>query len=442
MRVANELAERFLADHPDTEAVEFRVIDALGIARGKWGPRDALEKAYRDGIAFPLSMLGLDRWGREVPATGLHIESGDLDGVYRPFGPPVLATWADRPTAIVPLTGYTIDGAPHGSDPRQALIAVLERFSEKNLRPVMAFELEFHLFEPGTIPPKPANSEPETPGVVTQAMYGTRALDGHRAVFDAVRLAADAHSLPLDTIVSEAGPGQFEANLGHGDALVAADNAVALRRIVSACAATQGLRASFMAKPMADEAGNGCHVHCSLVRGGGSNAFGAEPDLLAHAIGGLIDAMPASTLGLIGSWNGFRRMAPGSYAPTRAVWGENNRSVAVRVPASDPKARRFEHRVASADACPYTVAALVLAACLEGLERKAVPPDPVAGNAYEGDGAELPTSPREALVQHRASPFIRRALGETLAANLAHMLEAEFDALERAIPDYEHAAFL
>ena len=435
-------AERFLAEHPDVEAVEFRVIDALGIARGKWGPREALAKSYRDGIAFPLSMLGLDRWGREVPATGLHIDSGDLDGVYRPYGPPSLATWAEAPTAIVPLTGYGTDGVPHASDPRHALARVLARYAERELTPICAFELEFHLFEPGTIPPEPARGEPLPPGVSAQGMYGAHALDGHRDLFDAVRRAADARGLPLDTIVSEAGPDQFEANLGHGPAMEAADHAVALRHIVTGCAAAHGLRASFMAKPMADEAGNGCHLHCSLVGADGGNAFGADPDLLAHAIGGLVAHMPASTLALIGSWNGFRRMAPGSYAPTRAVWGENNRSVAVRVPASGASARRFEHRVASADACPYTIAALVLRAALDGIERGDAPPEPATGNAYEETGAELPVSAREALALHRASPFVARALGEPLAANLAHMLQAEFDALERAIPDYEHAAFL
>ena len=436
-----EAAERLLA-RGDLAGVEFRVIDALGIARGKWAPPDALPKAYREGVAFPLSLLGLDRWGREVAATGLHIESGDRDGLYRPVGPPRLLAGAARPTALAQLSGFRTDGAPHPSDPRHALVAAIGRLDARGLAPVMAFELEFHLFEPDTVPPVPARAADTPPGVSDQAMYSDRALRAHRAVWDDARREANAAGLPIDTIVSEAGPGQFEINLHHAPALDAADHAVALRGLVGGVARAHGLRASFMAKPVADEAGNGCHVHCSLLDEGGANAFARDEALLRRAIGGLLRAMPASTLALIGSWNGFRRMAPGSYAPTRAVWSENNRSVAVRVPAAAPPARRFEHRLASADACPYTVAALVLQGALEGIEGAVEPPPPAEGNAYEGTGDALPTGARAALAAHRASPFPARALGAPLADHLAHMLEAEFAAMERAIPPWEHGTYL
>jgi glutamine synthetase len=74
----------------------------------------------------------------------------------------------------------------------------------------------------------------------------------------------------------------------------------------------------------------------------------------------LIRTMPQSLLLLINSWNGFRRIQPGSYAPTRAVWAENNRSVALRIPASTEENRRIEHRIAGADANPYIVLCAIL----------------------------------------------------------------------------------
>ena len=147
-------------------------------------------------------------------------------------------------------------------------------------------------------------------------------------------------------------------------------------------------------------------------------------------------------LGFVNSWNGFRRLQPGSYAPTRAVWGENNRSVAVRVPLSGDADARFEHRIAGADACPYVVLALILAAALDGMDRKLDPPAPVDGNAYDDDGATLGSDPSAALADHAASPFVERALGPALARNIHAILAQEFSTLAAIIPPMEHETYL
>ena len=429
-------AARKVMERHRFEVVEFVAIDPLGVERGKWGPRSSLLKAYEAGIALPLSLHGLDRWGREVPATGLHIESGDRDGTWWPVGPPRLAPWRERPTAVVPVAAWTPAGGPFAGDPRHLLRPIRERLAAKGLEAITAHELEFHLLRDGE--PTGAGS---VPGVEVQGMYDHVALGELGSLWDDVRRAADLWHVPLDTVVNEAGPGQFEINLKHGDN--AAENAVALRHVVRACAAARGYRATFMAKPFGHQPGNGYHVHASLVRGD-ANAFGADRAMLGAAIAGLLARMPESLLGLVSSWNGFRRLQPGSYAPTRAVWGEDNRSVAVRVPRSSANARRFEHRIAGADANPFVVEALILAAMLEGIEAGGTPPAPVAsgGNAYDGEGAELPADPWAALAAHEGSAFVRRALGDTLAANLAHLLRAEFEALSIIVPDHERETYL
>ena len=418
------------------EAVEFVAIDPLGIERGKWGPASSLEKAFRSGVALPLSLHGLDRWGREVPATGLHIESGDRDGTWWPVGPPRYAPWRARPTAVVPIAAWMPDGRPFDGDPRHRKTTVDQRLRAKGWRAVTAHELEFHLLRDGE--PVGAGS---VPGVEAQAMYDHVALGELSALWDDVRRAADEWAVPLDTVVNEAGPGQFEINLLHGPD--AAEHAVGLRHIVRGAAEARGYRATFMAKPFGHQPGNGYHVHASLVDDNG-NVFSADRAMLDAAIAGLLRHMPDSLLGLIASWNGFRRLQPGSYAPTRAVWGEDNRSVAVRVPRSSADARRFEHRIAGADANPFIVEALILTAMLDGIEAGDPPPPPVpmGGNAYDGEGAELTADPWAALAAHEASVFVRRALGGTLAANLAHLLRAEFEALAAIVPEHERQTYL
>ena len=437
-------ADAFLDAHPGLEAVEFVMADPCGILRGKWGPASSLRKSYRDGVNFPLSLHGLDAWGREVEAIDYHIQSGDRDGVCRPVAPPRLTPWASRETATVHLSSWREDGAPLMGDPRQALVALLDRASAAGFEPVVAFELEFHLVAPDTIPPEPVSQGKGTGRgeVAWQAMYEHDRLGDLAGLWEAIRAAADAFEIPIDTIVNEAGPGQFEINLGHGPALAAADDALMLRHVVRECARAHGLKATFMAKPFADRPGNGCHVHMSLLDISGANVFGRDRTLLESAIAGTLRHMPASMLGLVNSWNGFRRFRPGSYAPTRAVWGDNNRSVAVRVPVSGERDARLEHRPAGADACPYVVMALVLAAALDGIERGLTPPAPLEGNAYEAEGAELSADPTVALRAHEGSDFVRSALGAELAGNLQAILAQEFATLADVIPSFEHETYL
>ena len=59
--------------------------------------------------------------------------------------------------------------------------------------------------------------------------------------------------------------------------------------------------------------------------------------------------------------NSYRRLVPESDAPTNVHWAIDNRTVSLRVPASDPANLRVENRVAGADANPYLAFAASLA---------------------------------------------------------------------------------
>ena len=442
--------QAFMAANPDLQAVEFLVVDPNGIMRGKWAPADALKKAFMEGVNFPMSIHGLDVWGREVTETGMHIETGDQDGFFRAVpGTLSRVPWAKRPTAQVLLRTFTPEGQPFRPDSRNALARITKAMAQRNLFPVVAFELEFYLLQPGTDwddgMPAPVGAEN---GPDRQRMYGLDDLDEYEHLFEDIRMAADAQGLPIDTIIKEAAPGQFEVNLKHrADPLRAADDVIMLRRTVYGCARKHGLQATFMAKPFMEYAGNGMHVHASMLNAEGSNIF-ADPaegeTLLKGAVAELLRTMPQALLIFINSWNGFRRIQPGSYAPTRAVWGENNRSVALRIPASTPQNRRIEHRIAGADANPYLVLCAILQAMMEGLEKKAEPPPPVVGNAYEGnEGAEhLPDDMDEALQLMRSGQFCDRALGPELSRIYKDLKRAEILAFWAEITPLERTTYL
>jgi glutamine synthetase len=247
--------------------------------------------------------------------------------------------------------------------------------------------------------------------------YGLGRLDDMSPLFDDLYASAQALGLPVRTLMSEYAPGQFEITLEHrADAMRAVDEAVLFKRAVRGVAARHGRMACFMAKPFADQAGSGMHLHASLADGSGNNACAADDPagstLLRHAIGGLRSTLADGMAIYAPNANSYRRFRSMSYAPVAVTWGVNNRSVSLRVPAGPPASRHVEHRVAGADANPYLVAALVLGGMLHGVEHRLDPGPPVVGNGYAQEPrGTLPTQWHAALEQAASSAFLRDTLG-------------------------------
>ena len=383
--------------------VEALITDCNGIARGKWLPVQKLDTIEKQGLKLPKSALGLDVWGRDIPA--LAHANGDIDGychlVEGSLRPLLTERGVDQ--AQVLLSMFDKDGNPYMGDPRQVLQALVNRFTEKELRPCMAVELEFSLL------PKPETSEAigaalRDQNAVGGNLYALSELDYHGPLLEALRLAFDTQDLPYEGIIKESAPSQFEINVAHSDdVMLLADQVIRMQRTIRAVSARHGFVASFMPKPIDDEAGNGLHVHCSLLDENGTNVFddGAEEgsDLLRYAVAGCLELLPASMLLFAPSFNAYRRFQPGNHAPTESAWGYDNRTTAIRIPESPSEARRLEHRVAGADANPYLVLAAVLAGIWHGIENTLSPPNPIEGNAWdqEIDAPALPTTMDEAI---------------------------------------------
>lgn len=444
-----ESVDAFLEEHPDLDTLEVVLPDTNCVLRGKWLQGNAVRKVFEQGVAFPFSLFGLDVWGREVESTGMHIETGDKDGLCWPVPHTLqIVPWAERKTAQVLLSMYGRDGDAFLSDPRHVLKRMVDKLAEFGLTASCAFELEFYLLEENdgdwTDQPKPLFSTHLGPA--RQNMYALSDLEALMPFVDDLRRAAELQGIPADAAVSEAAPGQFEVNLHYRkDPLLAADDAVLLRRLVQGVARKHGLKASFMAKPFVEWPGNGMHVHCSMEDKDG-NIFACPEEgakRLGYAINGLLDTMPEALLLFTSTFNGFRRMQPGSYAPTSICWGFDNRSVAVRVPASSPEAARVEHRIAGADANPYFVLVGVLAGMLAGLELKNDPPAPVDGNAYEKKRYKRLTPwMDEAIDAFEASDRMKEAVGEEMHMVLTEIKREELNEFGREISSLERQTYL
>lgn len=449
---ATDVFGDYVAREGVPDIVEVLLPDTHGVLRGKWIPGGAGGKIWSDGVAIPLSIFGLDIWGREVMETGIHMETGDRDGLCKPVaGTLKPVPWSPRPAAQVMISMYEPDGkgglVPWQLDPRHKLALQVERLAALGLYPCVAFELEFYLMRPAPGPggvPEPVF--PASHGPARQNMYSMSDLDAYATLLHEIREAARIQGLPADTVISEAAPGQYEVNLYHStDPMAAADHAILLRRLIDGVARKHGLRASFMAKPFLEFAGSGMHVHVSLMDKAGTNAFGKAEggeELLRHAAAGMLATMADTAVLYVPSFNGFRRLVPGSYAPTSVSWGFDNRAVAVRVPNGPPKARRLEHRIAGADAHPHLVLAGILAGMLEGIERDLEPPAPLTGNAYEQEAPHLSHEMGEAIRRFSQSDFVARAFGAEYRRVFAIMKEAELSAFQMTINPLEYETYL
>ena len=441
MYLTEDEFDTFVAAHGRVDTLEVMVIDLCGNAIGKRLPMAQARGILAGGTPICGAMQLVDVMGNTADPMGYGFSDGDPDAMARPLaGTLAPVPWSDgRRAQVLCELSEAATGTPQWYDPRRVLMGVVDRFAATGLTPVLALELEFYLIDPtrdDTGAPRPCAS-PTTGRRERQGQVLSLAkLDEFAPVLDAIQAAARAQDLPVTSLISEYGAGQFEINLAHGsDPLVAADHAALLRRCVRASARAQGLDATFMSKPFAGQSGNGLHLHLSLVDMDGMNVFDpahADGEItLGHAVAGLQATLHEAMALFAPNLNTYRRFKPDEFTPVTRDWGENNRSVAIRLPpVTDGAARRLEHRVSGAEANPYLVTAAVLAGVLHGLENK---PDPGAkhqGNAGAEVDDTLPLTMWDALATLEGAEVLPGLMG------------AEYLSLYHAVKAAEFAEFM
>lgn len=210
----------------------------------------------------------------------------------------------------------------------------------------------------------------------------------------------------------EEGPGQNEIDFRYSDALSAADNALTFQTIVKTVAGRNGLWADFSPKPLKDKAGNGFHINISARNRSGE-------DVLPHIIAAILHFIPELTAFLNPQEDSYARFGMNK-APAYISWSAENRSQLVRVPAAIYEQKRAELRSPDPNANPYLAFALLIYACLHGIQNRMLPPPPADINLFRADPTvlaqfqPLPASRDEAIAIMQKSPFIRQHLPEQI----------------------------
>ncbi len=446
-------AEAFLQKHPEIEAFDIVLHDSNGVGRGKVIRRNELIPFYASGRHIPVSIMGLDICGEDVDETGLVWDQGDNDLKAWPIAGSIIPLHnTTPPRGEILMAMYDLDGNPMGSDPRHALQRQIDKLAGMDLHPAGAFELEFFLLDntrddAGNF--RPAAAVLDGRRSRRTEVYSVDHLHGMMPLFSDIYKAAELAQIEAETVISEYAPGQYELTLNYRkDVMQAADDLIRMKRIVRAQARAHGVTACFMAKPFANYAGSGMHFHCSMLDDDGKNIFAEQiegewkPELL-HALAGLQKVMPETMLTFAPHLNSWRRFAQKSYAPISTTWGVNNRSVALRVPAGELKARRIEHRLSGVDANPYLVATSILSGMVHGLKSKDMPSAEVKGNGYDLEpDPRMPVDWHHAIEMARNSEFLKKALGEQLHNTFVSVKEAEYFRVQSTISEIDFDLYL
>ncbi len=434
--------------NPDVTFATIAVCDVNGVFRGKRVPVENIVKVFNEGIRMPCSACTVDIWGCDIENSELVFETGDGDVICSVTNRGLVTRQiAGQRSAFIPVTMFDAAGTPVATDPRQALSAVVDRFKSHGYTPVVATELEFYLVSGSETEVAPATLPGEAGPLEHDNVLSVAELDKLQPFLDDIYAESARQGIVPDATISESGAGQFEVNLMHSDdALRAADDAVLFKNLVRNTARAHGFRATFMAKPFGDKAGNGLHVHFSLLNEVGKNVFNDDTDegsdLMRHAVAGLIALMVDSALIFAPHQNSYRRIRPNAHAPTAVAWGYENRTCAVRIPGGNKAARRIEHRVAGGDANPYLVLAAILGAAVYGIENTLTPPAPTTGNAYETDAASLPLNWFNAISAFENSTLLPNVLDPQLIRLFAQTKKQELSKFLSVVPSHEYTAYL
>jgi glutamine synthetase len=343
-------------------------------------------------------------------------------------------------TALVMCDVQWLDGQPIPVSPRQVLRRQLDRLDELGLVAYAATELEFILFN-NTYEDAFARGyhslDPANQYNVDYSLLGTGRVE---PLLRDIRNAMTDAGLYVETAKGECNPGQHEIGFMYDEALATCDNHVLYKTGAKEIASAHGKSLTFMAK-YDEREGNSCHVHFSLRSKDGDAVFSGEEEhgfspLMQHFLAGQIEHMQELTYFFAPNVNSYKRYVPGSFAPTAIAWGLDNRTCALRV-VGHGESLRFENRVPGGDVNPYLAIAAMIAAGLDGLERKLELEAVCPGNAYRSDAARVPTTLRAAAEALDGSRFARAAFGDDVVDHYVNAARVETTAFDAAVTTWE-----
>jgi glutamine synthetase len=401
-----------------------------------------LENALEDGMTFDGSSI--DGFSRVQESDVLAIPDATTFEVL-PWGDP------SGPEARVFCNINNLDGTPFEGDPRQVLRRNLDKAHKLGFAFYVAPDLEFFYFAP------PERGRPPVP-LDEASFFDLTTTDVAGTLRKKTIRTLEAVGIPVEYSFHEDAPSQHEIDLRHTDALTMADSIMTFRLVVKEVAATEGVHATFMPKPLEGVQGSGMHVHLSLFNGE-DNAFYDESDayhlspVAKQFMAGLLHHAAEITAVTNQTVNSYKRLVPGFEAPVHVSWARNNRSGLIRVPIpkrGSANATRLEYRSPDPATNPYLAFSVLLAAGLAGIAGDYELPPEAEANLFELSDDELtkagigqlPQSLDSALKAMEHSELVAEALGEHIFEWFLRNKRSEWRSYKTHVSQFELDRYL
>lgn len=399
----------------------------------------------------------------KVLANEIRFDGSSIDGFVRIEESdmvlyPDLSTWMVLPwqdgtsgrIGRLTCSVHKVDGTPFEGDPRNNLKRILNEMKSMGYTDFeIGFEAEFHLF-------KLDENGGWTTNVCDHASYFdmTDSDEGAKCCREIVE-TLEGMDFEVEAAHHEVGNGQQEIDFKFDDALTTADRVQTFKMVVRTVAKKHGLCATFMAKPLEGEAGNGMHTNMSIFKDkrnifyDANGKYGLSNEAL-YFLNGILEHARAITAIGNPTVNSYKRLIPGYEAPVYIAWANKNRSPLVRIPAAEEVTTRLELRSADPTANPYLLLAATLKAGLNGIKEAKMPMEPVTSNVFEMSEEKrkelgikpLPSTLHNAIKAFKADKLIQEALGEHLTKSFIDSKELEWARYTQSVSEWERQRYI
>ncbi|AZZ67962.1 glutamine synthetase family protein [Lactobacillus johnsonii] len=426
----------------DVRFLRLAFTDINGTSKAVEVPTSQLDKVLTNDIRFDGSSI--DGFVR--------LEESDMV-LYPDFSTWAVLPWGDEKGGKIGrlvCSVHKTNGEPFEGDPRNNLKRVLKEMKEMGFTDFdIGFEAEFHLFKLG----EDGNWTTEVPD---HASYFDMTSDdaGARCRRDIVE-TLESIGFEVEAAHHEVGDGQQEIDFRFDDALTTADRVQTFKMVVREVARKHGLYATFMAKPVEGQAGNGMHTNMSLFKDGKNVFYDKDgefhlSDTALYFLNGILEHARAITAIGNPTVNSYKRLIPGFEAPVYISWASKNRSPLVRIPDAEEINTRLEMRSADPTANPYLLLAACLTAGLNGIKEAKKPMAPITSNVFEMSEEErakrgikpLPSTLHNAIKAFKADPLIQEALGEHLTQSFIDSKNLEWSKYTQSVSDWERDRYM